>query len=219
MGQNNSVGEEELTMCIDAKGCSKPWKHSRSKNFEVEALIVMMFNNMLVMMTCQLLIFKGLMSHSIIRGDRSIVILTGSLLLIQWIRDTCFCPLASLLKFYQRWWESSLWIPCPFLCPFHLSWGLPQVSRSIPSVPPALTIDLSIAGSTALVLLRWGGVGAFMSVFSLPGHILARQAQIFSAPRFHPTYLGSLRLDPTLGVGWYSPSSETHNNGYWSYSL
>ena len=156
MRHHNSRGVRrlELAMWMDAKWRLKPLQLSRSKSYEVKTLIILMVNIMLVMMTCQPLSFKGPMSHPVSRGDRSIVILTWSLLLIQLTHAVCSCLLASLPKLPQEMIGvlSSPQLSFPFLCPFHTNLGMCHVPRSIPSVSPALTPDTSTAYSTALVL-------------------------------------------------------------------
>lgn len=119
---------------------------SRSKSYEVKPLNIIMVNSMLVMIACQPLSFKGLISHPVIRGHRSIVILTWSLLLMQLVYAVCSCLLASMPRSPPEMTEvlSSPQLSCPFLCPLLTNLGMSQVSQGIPSALPALTLDSSL---------------------------------------------------------------------------
>ena len=186
------------------KGRIKALELNRSKSYEdikyyfksneVKTLNIIMVNSMVVMIAYQPLSLKGLMSHPVIRGHRSILILTWILLLIQLVHAVCSCLLlASMPTSSPEMTEvlSNPQLSCPFLCPFHINLELPQVSQGILSILPALTpsSSVAVAFSTPLVLLTGPVVGVEEGVPNLPVDMLTSQAQVFSDLGFSPTYL------------------------------
>ena len=153
-----------------------------------------MVNSMVVMIAYQPLSLKGLMSHPVIRGHRSILILTWILLLIQLVHAVCSCLLlASMPTSSPEMIEvlSNPQLSRPLLCPFRINLESPLMSQGILSVLPALApaSSVAVAFSTALVLLMGAVVGVEGGLPNLPAYMLTSQALVFSDLGFSPTYL------------------------------